>query len=118
MNNVIISLAHHLDADSAERLGLPKHDLSPGTEIVVAEDVAKGLIGAGYAAVEAERPREVAKALKRHAPQDVKVGVYEESQEAQGPDDGKTIAEKGATNADAGQGTAPAASRKASSAKE
>jgi hypothetical protein len=84
VSNVIIELAHHLDAGSAERLGLPAKDLLPTTEVVVAEDVARALIGAGYAAVETERPEQVAKALRRKAPAGHAVGLYEAPDEDQG----------------------------------
>lgn len=84
MSNVIIELAHHLAAGDAERLGLPAKDLIPTTEIVLPEDVAHALISAGYAAVEAEKPKEVAKALRRHAPADYPVGLYVAPVEDQG----------------------------------
>lgn len=86
MSNVIITLAHHLAADDAERLGLPKQDLTPTTEVVVTEDVARSLIGAGYAAVETEQVKEVAKALRRKAPAGHEVGLYQAPAEDQGED--------------------------------
>jgi hypothetical protein len=81
MTNIIIALAHSLAPDEAEALGLPAKTLRPGTEVVVPEDVARGLIGAGYAAVETEKPREVAHALRRRAPEDHEVGVYQPPEE-------------------------------------
>lgn len=86
MSNVIIELAHHLSAGDAERLGLPAEDLIPTTEVVVTEDVARSLVGAGYAAnVEPERVKDVAKALRRKAPADHPVGLYQAPKE-QGED--------------------------------
>jgi hypothetical protein len=107
MSNVIITLAHGLGASEAERLGLPAKEINPGTEVVVTDDVARGLIGAGYAAVETEKPREVAKALKRHAPDGHKVGLYE-APEA----DAKVADAEPKTDADPGpSGTQAAAKR-------
>lgn len=97
MSNIIIGLAHGLGADEAERLGLPAKALRPGTEVVVTDDVARGLIGAGYAAVETEKPREVAAALKRYAPEGHEIGVYEAPEAAVGGADAepKTSADPG-----------------------
>jgi hypothetical protein len=111
MSNVIITLAHHLNAEDAEKLGLPKNDLNPLTEIVVPEDVARGLIGAGYAQVETERPEQVAKALRRHAPKDHKVGLYVAPEEVTAADDGKTADTEPKTNAEPSEGTQAAPKR-------
>ena len=52
MSNVTVTLAHHLGADDAKRLGLPAEDLLPNTSIVLTEPDAHSLIGAGYVQVD------------------------------------------------------------------
>lgn len=77
---VKIMLAHPLDDYMVERLGLPKltgHDrYGPGVEVVMQAEQARGVVAAGYAAVDVEDKQAVLKALRPDSKlNDVEVGL-------------------------------------------